>query len=375
MVKLGLILDQVDFSSMSQSYPPNPGSNHHWDEIIAIIVALTTIGTILFWTLSHPNRKLVLNPDLTSPKTQTQTQTPTANSSVAKIPKDSPSDGISPVSQTPNPAITTPIAPTSKVKPPQSTFLGSGFFTPGQQPIQPSPEPQVIPATPGQNTTPTKTACSPPTSGVEVCATTPPSAIASSSTPTESYWATPFILYFINKNGAVKSDQKQFKPDENMTREQFATELQKAFDLKPEPAAIQFKDIPENSATKSDLKSANQSGFLAGYPQNIFQPQQSISRVQVLVALASGLGLKPSTNAQQTLKIFKDADQIPPWAIQGVAAATEAGLVVNYPEQNTLKPNQLATYGEVSSMIYQGLVYQKKAEPISSDYLVKPVQK
>ncbi|HBW57386.1 MAG TPA: S-layer protein [Oscillatoriales bacterium UBA8482] len=356
---------------MSQSYPPNPGSHHHWDEIIAIIVALTTIGTILFWTLSHPNRKLVLNPDLTS----SQTLIPSTNPTVAEIPKDSLPDGVSPVSENPTPATTTPISPTPKVKQPTSAILGLGFLTPGQKPIQPAPAPQVTPATESQNTTPTKTACSLPTSGVEVCATTPPSAIASSSTPTESYWATPFIVYFINKNQPVKSDQKQFQPDENMTREQFATELQKAFDLKPEPAAIQFKDIPENSATKSDLKSANQSGFLAGYPQDIFKPQQEITRVQVLVALASGLSLKPSTNAQETLKLFKDADQIPPWAIEAVAAATEAGLVVNYPDKNTLNPKQSATYGEVSSMIYQGLVYQKKAEPISSDYLVKPVEK
>ncbi|WRH69110.1 MAG: S-layer homology domain-containing protein [Planktothrix sp. GU0601_MAG3] len=73
--------------------------------------------------------------------------------------------------------------------------------------------------------------------------------------------------------------------------------------------------------------------------------------------------------------MFQDADQIPPWAIEGVAAATAAGLVVNYPDKNTLNPNQSATYGEVTSMIYQGLVYQKKAKPIASDYLVKPVQK
>lgn len=355
---------------MSQSYPPNPGSNRHWDEIIAIIVALTTIGSILFWTLSHPNRKLVLNPDLISP----QTLIPSNNPTVAEIPKDSLPDGVSPASKNPTPATTTPISPTPKVKQPASAILGLGFLTPGQKPIPPAPEPQVTPVTQSQNTTPTKTACSLRASGAEVCATTPPSAIAPSSTPTESYWATPFIVYLINKN-TVKSDQKQFKPDEKITREQFATELQNAFNLEPEQPAIQFKDIPPNSATKSDLKSANQSGFLAGYPQDIFKPQQEIPRVQVLVALASGLGLKPSINAQQTLKIFKDADQIPPWAIEAVAAATEAGLVVNYPDKDTLNPNQLATYGEVSSMIYQGLVYQKKAEPIASDYLVKPVEK
>ncbi|SKB13440.1 conserved hypothetical protein [Planktothrix sp. PCC 11201] len=360
---------------MSQSYPPNPRSNLPLDEIIAIVVALATIGTILYWVLTQPNRKLVLNPDLTSPTTLI----PSTNPTVAKNPEDSFPDAVSPASETPTPATTTPISPTPQVKQPTSAILGLAFLIPAQKPIQPSLKPQVIPVLPpSQNTTPTKTktACSvQPTAG-NICTTPLASAIVpSSTTTTESHWATPFILYFANQNGAVRSDQKQFKPDEKITREQFATELQKAFNPKPEQPAIQFKDIPRNSATKSALKSANQSGFLAGYPKDIFQPQQSIPRVQVLVALASGLGLKPATNSQETLKIFQDADQIPPWAIEGVAAATEAGLVVNYPDKNTLNPNQSATYGEVTSMIYQGLVYQKKAEPISSDYLVKPVEK
>jgi S-layer homology domain len=356
--------------SMSQSYPPNPRSNLPLDEIIAIVVALATIGTILYWVLSQSNRKLVFNPNLTSPTTLI----PSTNPGVAKIPKDSPPDGVSPLWETPTPAITTPISPTPQVKQPQSAILGLVFVTPAQKPIQPALKPQIIPGTQSQNKTSTKTACSvQPTTG-NICTTPLPSAVVPSSTTTESYWATPFILYFANQNRAVQSDQKQFKPDEKITREQFATELQKAFNPQPKQPAIQFKDIPQNSANKSDLKSANQSGFLAGYPHDIFKPQQSIPRVQVLVALASGLGLKPATNSQETLKIFKDADQIPPWAIEGVAAATEAGLVVNYPDKNTLNPNQSATYGEVTSMIYQGLVYQKKAEPISSDYLVKPVQ-
>ena len=343
-------------------------------EIIAIVVALTTIGTILYWVLSQPNRKLVLNPDLTSPTTLI----PSANPSVAEIPEDSLPDEVSPLSATPTPATTTPISPTPTGETTDLSYFGISFFNPSTETdsaLPPNPKLSQF-FLRSRNTTPTKTktACSISSAEGNVCATTPPSAVVPSSTKTESYWATPFILYLTNKN-TVKSNQKQFKPDEKITREQFATELQNAFNPKPEQPAIQFKDIPQNSATKFDLESANQSGFLAGYPDDIFQPQQSIPRVQVLVALASGLGLKPSTNAQQTLKLFKDADQIPPWAIEGVAAATEAGLVVNYPDKNTLNPNQSATYGEVASMIYQGLVYQKKAKPISSDYLVKPVQK
>lgn len=358
---------------MSQSYPPDPGSNRHWDEIIAIIVALTTIGTILFGVLSHPNRKLVLNPNLTS----TKTQTPGTNPPVAQIPEDSLSDQVSPESKTPTSPTTALISPTPQAKPSQSTILGFTFLTPEQKPMISSPESPTTPVMPESQTatpTKTKTACSVKPTADNFCTTPPPSAITPSSTTPKSDWASPFILYFANQNGAPRSDQKPFKPDEKMTREQFATELQKAFNPKPEQPGIQFKDIPQNSATQSALESANQSGFLAGYPQDLFKPQQEIPRVQVLVALASGLGLNSSTNPQQTLKQFKDGDQIPPWAIEGVAAATEAGLVVNYPDKNTLNPNQSATYGEVASMIYQGLVYQKKVQPIASDYLVKPVE-
>ncbi|WRH66057.1 MAG: hypothetical protein RSE13_20620 [Planktothrix sp. GU0601_MAG3] len=144
---------------MSQSYPPNPRSNLPLDEIIAIIVALATIGTILYWVLSQPNRKLVLNPDLTSPITLT----PSTNPSVAKIPEDSLPDGVSPTSETPTPGITTPSSPTPKVKQSQSAILGLAFLIPAQKPIQPSLESQVIPVLPSsENTTPTKTktACS-----------------------------------------------------------------------------------------------------------------------------------------------------------------------------------------------------------------------
>jgi len=357
---------------MSPSYPPdppNPRSNLPLDEIIAIIVALATIGTILFWVLNQPNRKLAITPNLTPPQIQTTSTNPT----IAKILEDSLPDGVSPLSEPTTEPTTTPILPAPTVNQPKSTILRSSPPITPQESIKPSPKPQFIPIpSQSQNPTPTKTACSvQPTTG-SICLTTPPAEIAKSSTIPPTYWAESFVVYFINKNSAIGSDQKPFQPDQKITREEFATQLQKAFNQKTEKDLIQFKDIPENFGAKSALEQTNQSGFLRGYPGDIFQPKQEISKVQVLVALTSGLGLKPSTNSQETLKIFQDADQIPQWAIDHVAAATEAGLVVNYPDKNTLNPNQTATYSEVASMIYQGLVYQKKAPPISSEYLVKP---
>lgn len=356
---------------MSQSYPPDPPnrrSSSRFDEGIAIVVALATMGTILFWVLSHPNRKLATTPNPTSTPTETTRQNPT----FSQILEEFLPDGVSPLPGTTPQPTTTPPSPAATT--PQPWWVGLGLVpqTPSEQLVEASPQPPVTPVLPQTtNITPAESSCSTQPNGGNLCSTPPPPQTVQSSPASETTWASPFVAYFMSKNWATGSDQKPFKPDEKITRGEFAAQLQRAFNQKPEETAIQFKDVPQNFWANSALKEVTQSGFLVGYPGNIFEPKQEIPRVQVLVALASGLELKPSKNSQQTLQIFKDADQIPSWAVESVAAATEAGLVVNYPDQNTLNPNQSATYGEVASMIYQGLVYQGKVKPISSDYIIK----
>ncbi|MBD0361556.1 MAG: S-layer homology domain-containing protein, partial [Coleofasciculus sp. C3-bin4] len=94
--------------------------------------------------------------------------------------------------------------------------------------------------------------------------------------------------------------------------------------------------------------------------------------VQVLVALASGLGLTPTASSKEVLQTYQDAKQIPNYAKQQVSAATKAGLVVNYPNPKLLNPNRDATRAEVAAFVYQALVEAGKVEPIPSKYVVQP---
>jgi hypothetical protein len=64
-------------------------------------------------------------------------------------------------------------------------------------------------------------------------------------------------------------------------------------------------------------------------------------------------------------RYYADANRIPQYAVGDVAAATRAGIVVNHPNPRVLNPNQPATRGEIAALIYQALVSQGKAEPIS----------
>ncbi|MBD2741077.1 S-layer homology domain-containing protein [Coleofasciculus sp. FACHB-1120] len=64
---------------------------------------------------------------------------------------------------------------------------------------------------------------------------------------------------------------------------------------------------------------------------------------------------------------YADAKQIPLYAVDDVAAATRANIVVNYPNLNVLNPNQAASRGDVAAFIYQTLVNQGKIEPLRSN--------
>jgi hypothetical protein len=64
---------------------------------------------------------------------------------------------------------------------------------------------------------------------------------------------------------------------------------------------------------------------------------------------------------------YTDAKNIPQYAVDDVAAATQAGIVVNYPNTKILNPNQPATRGTIAAFIYQALVNQGRLEPLSNN--------
>ena len=121
-----------------------------------------------------------------------------------------------------------------------------------------------------------------------------------------------------------------------------------------------------------EIISEEQTGFMKGYSEDEFRPVENIPRYQVLVALATGLGLEPSGDPLFILQNFSDRDKIPQWAISQVAAATEAGLAVNRPnfDLQSLRPEEPATRAEVAAMIYQTLQQLGTVEAVDSEYIV-----
>jgi parallel beta-helix repeat protein len=183
-----------------------------------------------------------------------------------------------------------------------------------------------------------------------------------------NYWAKTYIEALASQNIIAGFPDGSFKPNEPVTRAQFATIVTKALTPPVKRAGTKFKDVATNFWAYAAIQSAYQSQFVSGYPDGTFKPQQQIPRVQALVSLANGLGLTASN--QNVLSFYNDAAQIPNYAIAPVAAATARQLVINYPTVKQLSPNREATRAEVAAFVYQALVNAGRAQPIPSSYLV-----
>jgi hypothetical protein len=191
-----------------------------------------------------------------------------------------------------------------------------------------------------------------------------------------SYWARPFIEKLAEQNIIKGFPDGSFKPDEPVTRAQFAAIVRQAFSQDPIRRYTAFRDVPTDFWATPAISQAYTTGFLSGYPGNEFKPTQQIPKVQALVSLTSGLQLQPKGNVTKGLARFSDATDIPDYAKPGIAAATETGLVVNYPSAKYLNPNQEATRADIAAFVYQALVNQKQLQPLAktdkaSSYIVQ----
>ncbi len=370
----------------SPSQPPNPSEESsppskkilNSDELVAIIVAFGTIGTILFLSLNDgQNRWRLTNWQQWLAVTQSPSQAKRGSFDQTQL------------NQT-EPATTVPTDRKTTLEPKTSDLTKSlsnnNQLLPRQTPkLSPSQQPTVIippiPLDPSKPSTNLETPQPQPNLEQTPSTGQPPAitpegkksipAIVFLDVP-QNYWASPFI-YRLKEQGLISgSSEDTFEPEQPITRAGMAELISQTFNQPPTFGSKQFKDVTANTEAAAEINEAVNRGFMKGYSNGEFRPQEKISRYQVLVALATGLNLQPSQEPTAILKSFSDANELPNWAVNQVAAAIEAGLLVNPPtyERQFLYPNQTATRAEVAAMIHQALVKSGRLPAISSEYIV-----
>ncbi|MEM6252470.1 MAG: S-layer homology domain-containing protein [Cyanobacteria bacterium P01_D01_bin.156] len=180
-----------------------------------------------------------------------------------------------------------------------------------------------------------------------------------------THWASDFLQPLIAHNLLDATCDA----DDPVTRAQFASLVAAAFTPEPRRYPVAFRDVPESHWAAQTIQTVYRGKFLSGFPDYTFAPEQPILKIQVLLALVSGLNLKAKGTAGM-LSRYQDQDQVPRYAVGAISTATKLGLVFNHPRIDMLTPNEVATWDTVAAMVYQGMVLKKRMPPVGSPYQV-----
>lgn len=185
------------------------------------------------------------------------------------------------------------------------------------------------------------------------------------------HWAENEIPALVDRGYLKGYPDGTFRPDQSMTRAEFAAMIVSTLNptIKPEYQDRNFTDISTHWAKESILQVAR-AGYLAGYPDGTFRPDERVSKYQMLVSLANGAGL--SGYSTSVLSYFTDGQDVPDWAKPSVAHATGNGLACNYPGINTLQPLRNVSRAETTTALYQLMTKDGKVPAISNPYRAFP---
>lgn len=174
---------------------------------------------------------------------------------------------------------------------------------------------------------------------------------------TQNYWGKDCIQQLGERKLLTGYPDGSFRPNTIVTRAEAAVLMLNAFPNAPiKRDSVIFKDVSSNYWGYKAINTAYQKGFFSGYPENIFQPNQAIPRAQIIGVVAGGKNYSSVSNPAQILqRYFEDANLIPNYAQNSIAAGTINSIVVNYPDVKKLKPQNTATRGEVAALMCRAL--------------------
>lgn len=165
-------------------------------------------------------------------------------------------------------------------------------------------------------------------------------------------WAEEAIYYLADENIINGYDGKVFKPENNITREEFLKILVETFDFDLiRETSIMFDDADENEWYYPYVKIAYAAGITTGKTSNVFGISENITRQDMAVMLNRCIKLKNIELSAEKIRTFIDDKDISSYAKDSIYALSSAGIINGF-DDGSYKPYQNATRAEAAQLIY-----------------------
>ncbi|WP_105617205.1 glycosyl hydrolase family 18 protein [Vallitalea okinawensis] len=164
---------------------------------------------------------------------------------------------------------------------------------------------------------------------------------------TEGHWAEDEISIWTKYGFISGYSDGSFQPNDYITRAEFVTIINRV--LKPETYTdIDYSDVSTTSWYYEEMAKGVTEGYIQGYSDQTLKPQNPITReeVAVIVAKITGGVVEDTKN----IEAFNDYNMISTWSMEAVALAVEKGYIVGYYD-NTIQPQKPITRAEVIALL------------------------
>lgn len=169
----------------------------------------------------------------------------------------------------------------------------------------------------------------------------------------DNSWAKKEINALLGKG--VIEDEKNFEPEQNLSREEFASWVSNAYGLDMDNVVVAFTDVDVTNPYYKDIAAAYQQGLLNGKGDGTFDPKGEISREEMAVLLARVLEQYEGTGETTTtayLGQYQDAGGVSDWAADGVSQVTKQGLFSGN-EAGEFDPKASITKEQAAAVLYR----------------------
>ena len=185
----------------------------------------------------------------------------------------------------------------------------------------------------------------------------------------DSHWAAKQITELTEKGVIIGYPDGTFKPDENVTRAEFATMAIKALGQEHTKVVqpVQFSDINDSHWAYSDIQKALFFELISCDKEgDLFRPDDSVSRAESISVAVNALTTE-TISEEKAMEVlsenYTDAGNIPTWFLIPAGKAQILNMIVTLPDsKGSLDATRPATRAEVAAILFN-MMEQAKLNP------------
>ncbi|WP_053955827.1 S-layer homology domain-containing protein [Inediibacterium massiliense] len=167
----------------------------------------------------------------------------------------------------------------------------------------------------------------------------------------KNHWAKAFIIELGEKEIITSKVNNLYKPDDFITRGEFAEFIVNALEIATKPYKGVFKDVRKNTQKNTYIEAAFHNGIIKGMGDGTFHPNDAITREEMAVMIIKAYEKKNSSLKIKKYSLaFKDEKKISSWAYKYVKIAYELGIIKGR-DKKEFAPQDFASRGEAAVMI------------------------